>query len=285
MVGFGASILGALFVSNATYNSLRNQVAYCKMQGYNTTSRNTSDGPSMFTSGAVYIGAGLSALQFGSGLACGMCFEVLGAKNLALGPRDAKDELRGPFIVSNLNESLIGMVFDECTDPICQAPGFLDFDMYSPTPPVSSGNPREVVWRAVPCPVHGASGEVEHHLEYLFCFPGTCNAQDSAATGRRFIDVFDPSFLSLTVRNSRVPVVSVRLLGRELKAVHGAGFVGEFHDVMHSSKSPQDHAFTLELRGVDGSVATETLDWGDVMSAEALPQYHGGVLLRGRTQL
>jgi hypothetical protein len=104
----------------------------------------------------------------------------------------------------NMTVPFLAMVFDQCTDEICDQSGtcrqalhrtqcadschllsmsiqnlpllragYLDFDVYSETQPVRKGNPRVMEWRAVDCPV----GET-HKLEYLVCTPGTCNADD-----------------------------------------------------------------------------------------------------------
>eukprot|EP00952_Eustigmatos_sp_NYUAD-ZCMA_P010020 41296-Eustigmatos_ZCMA.PRE.1 len=77
-----------------------------------------------------------------------MCFEVVGAENFEEGNSALTDFTH----VDHLNHSFIGYVVDECTDPICQSPGFLDFDVYTPEPPVPKGNIRNVVWRPIPCP-------------------------------------------------------------------------------------------------------------------------------------
>lgn len=262
-----------VFVTNATYNSLREQVAYCKMQGFDTVSRNTSLGPSLYTSGTVWIGVGLSHIQF-QGELCGMCIEVDDAHRLASGNEEltefnpSKPVTRFPFLA---------MVFDECTDPICES-GWLDFDVYTPEPPVPAGNPYNVVWKAVPCPVHDAHGLLLHRMEYLVCFKTTCKKQDDSHTGKTFGDVWDPTFFGIVIRNARVPIISVKLNQVSLQYVSGFGwmFSGRF----------VDSTLSLEMMAVDGSTVTDHLGLlSDIKKMSTQPAYHGGVLIQSRQNI
>ncbi|TFJ86438.1 hypothetical protein NSK_002095 [Nannochloropsis salina CCMP1776] len=196
-----------------SYNSLTHQVAYCKMQGYDTVSRASSEGPSVFTSGLVKIGVGLAHNQFGStadpswlnlpegAATCGMCLEVTKVSNM---PAIADDLITWDYD-RNMTVPFLAMVFDQCTDEICDQSGYLDFDVYSETQPVRKGNPRVMEWRAVDCPV----GET-HKLEYLVCTPGTCNADDPRSVPN-FGAIFNPDFFAVFVRNHRLPVIKVEM--------------------------------------------------------------------------
>jgi hypothetical protein len=101
------------------------QVGFCKAQSFNTVSRTTTDGPSLFTSARVWIGVGLSEEQFGGSIvSCGRCIEVLSIDrfyrfNWELTDWDYDKLVHGPFTA---------MVLDQCTDPLCTSgsPGAAD---------------------------------------------------------------------------------------------------------------------------------------------------------------
>jgi hypothetical protein len=75
-----------------------------------------------------------------------------------------------------------------------------------PPPAPTAGNPKALEWRAIDCPV----GE-DHKLEFLFCTPGTCNANDPDQA--KFGDIFNPNWFAVTVRNQRIPVIKVGVGG------------------------------------------------------------------------
>lgn len=261
------------FVANATYNSFRDQVGFCKMQGYDTVSRNTSSGPSLFTSGDVLFGVGLSDNQF-DGRYCGMCIEISRSENI----RKPTNASLVEFLPEAIQDPFIAMVFDQCTDPICvESESFIDFDVYSPTPPTFLGNPRNVRWRAVECPV--GQRAYKHLIEYLICTPSTCNAQDDLYKSKDILkEVWNPNYFSLTVRNARVPVIGVHLNDEPLLYVDGFGWT-------FSGIYMENRTFVLELQAYDGSRLLDIIEFDDVMNLPLLKEYRGGALLPSTHQI
>lgn len=70
-----------------------------------------------------------------------MCIEVTKVENMP----ELGDELTTWSSGSNITVPFIAMVFDQCTDPICDESGYLDFDVYSENQPVEKGNPKALV--------------------------------------------------------------------------------------------------------------------------------------------
>jgi len=66
--------------------------------------------------------------------ACGMCIEVTKAENMP----DIHDELTRWDYAKDIKTPFIAMIFDQCTDPICET-GYLDFDVYDENQPVEKG--------------------------------------------------------------------------------------------------------------------------------------------------
>lgn len=269
------SFFKTFFFANATYNSLNKQVAYCKMQGFDTVSRSTSEGPSLYTSSDVWIGVGLSDNQF-NGSTCGMCIQVEKIHNM----RGGNNELT-IFDDSIPKVPFIAMVFDECKDPICLTDGFLDFDVHTEVPPVWKGNPYNVTWIAVECPVyHHDTTVLKHRLEYLICNKHSCKYQDQQNWyGKTFLDIWDPYFFSIIVRNSRVPIVGMRLNNEDLIYTKGLGwsFSGYYH--MNTKH------FNLQLYGSDNSTIVDTFSFVDVLNLACYQNYHGGVILKSSLQI
>lgn len=265
------------FIVNATYNSFRDQVGFCKMQGYDTISRNTSMGPSLFTSGDVLFGVGLSNNQF-DGRYCGMCLEITQSTNLRKPTNSSLQE----FSTEAINHSFIAMVFDQCTDPICvNAKSFLDFDVYSPEPPTFLGNPENVKWKAIDCPVGANTLQqpIKHFIEYLICTPKTCNVKDTAFKHHSKIkEVWNPHYFSFTIRNSRVPIVSVELNDEPLLYVDGFGWT-------FSGVYLENRTFVLELQAYDGTRLLDIFQYDNVMELPLLKDYRGGALLPSTHQI
>lgn len=261
-------------VVNATYNSFRQQVGFCKMQGYDTISRESSFGPSLYTSSDVLFGIGMSDNQF-DGRLCGMCVEISHSKNL----RNPTNHSLIDFTNDSFNHSFIAMIFDQCTDPICvDSKGFIDFDVYSKTPPVWKGNPYDIRWKAVECPVYEKNSITPKHLlEYLICTPTTCNVNDTNH-GKNLASVWNPYYFSFNVRNSRIPIVSVFLNDIPMVYVDGVGWT-----FSGSYKSGQ--SFVLKLIGYDGSILLDVFDYDFVMGQKTLRAYRGGVLLQSQHQI
>lgn len=272
-----SSLFKTWFLVNATYNSFRDQVGFCKMQGYNTISRNTSMGPSLFTSGDVLFGVGLSNNQF-DGRYCGMCLEITHSENL----RKPTNLSLQAFSTEEIKHSFIAMVFDQCTDPICvNTTSFLDFDVYSPEPPTFLGNPKNVKWKAVECPVGSNSLQqpLKHYIEYLICTPKTCNVNDNAFRNKSILkDVWNPYYFSFTIRNTRLPILSVQLNDEPLLYVDGSGwtFSGEYI---------ANRTFVLELQAYDGTRLLDIFEYHHVIGLPLLEDYRGGVLLQSMHQI
>lgn len=277
-----------IIAPEGSYNSLTHQVAYCKMQGYDTVSRQTSQGPSVFTSGLVKIGVGLAHNQFGSrthpswmdlpegAAACGMCLEVTKVSNMP----ELSDDLTSWNYGKNVSVPFLAMVFDQCTDPICDQTGFLDFDIYNELQPVTKGNPRVMEWRAVDCPV----GD-EHKLEYLMCTPGTCNAEDPPDVPR-WGALFNPDFFAVFVRNQRLPIVKVEMEDpstgayRDMPFISGLGWAwsGKTYEVAKAKD------VKIRVTAADGQVVTETFSKQQFFESPGERAYRGGLLLQGTQQ-
>lgn len=266
-----------MYVANATYNSFRDQVGFCKMQGYDTISRNTSSGPSLFTSEAVQFGIGLSNNQF-DGRLCGMCLEIYQADNLR---KPVTNELTNFSSQSVTKFPFIAMVFDQCKDEICvKDESFIDFDVYSPTPPVWKDNPTNVHWRAVECPVYSNKDKIKplHFIEYLICTPKTCNAQNVFGEGQTIRDIWNPNYFSFTLRNLRIPVTSVQLNDEPLDYVDAFGwtFSGEYIS---------NRSFVFELEAYDGTRLLDIFSFDQIMNLPLQHEYRGGAILHSQHQI
>lgn len=263
-VAAAASGLGDVVVSRqgGSYNSFLRQVGFCKAQSFDTVSRNTSSGPSVFESGRVAFGVGLSHAQFNrSVVSCGRCIEVLTvdrfyAFNAELTGWDYEEEqVGGNFTV---------MVMDECTDPICGS-GFLDFDVYSTRQPVARGNPTNLTWRYAPCPV--ADGD---RIGFLFCLGyGSCQAHDKE--GRMVAEVFqeavDDDWVRVYPRNSRIPITSLSVQGQALSDNQSWLWEGPVGD---------DPVWLVEWQNADGTRQSWVMDWSAYFDETTTPGYRGG---------
>jgi len=146
---------------------------------------------------------------------------------------------------------------------------------------VEKGNPYDLEWRAIDCPV----GDV-HKFEYLFCAPGTCNAQDPEDSNTKFGTKFNGNWWTLIMRNHRIPVIKVEVMTPSTKVFHellfvaGAGWVwqGATYDTTKTDN------FEIRLLSADGQVVTEKVSHKLVLDAMASPGYRGGVLVTGEEQ-
>ena len=218
---------GETFTSTiATYNSFREQIGFCRMQSFATVSRSTSGSPKMFMDNLVHIGVGLSSLTMKSYPHLNLCGACL---NITLFP-----DSHFPFFNNELTEwrwnssdisteskkerwdmggivGIVGMVFDECTDPICTE-GFLDFDIYSSLQPVEYGNPAHISWQFMECPVRK---DIDF-IEYLICFASTCH-EEGGNSNTLQLPLPSTYFWSLTIRNMRIPFQKVWANGIEMQ--------------------------------------------------------------------
>jgi hypothetical protein len=192
----------------------------------------------MFVDGRVSFGVGVShANMTGEVFGCGRCLNVTRIENFyRFNPSLTRWNRRPHHPV----ESFVAMVFDDCTDPVC-APGYLDFDIYSPDQPVFNGNPYGIVWGFVPCPV--LPGET---IEYIVCAGDLCN-RDGPMPGLVYQ-------FSLTVRNSRLGIRSV--------AVNGTALALENAWVYHGPTVPVG-SFEVALTDEQGKTHLETIHWKD----------------------
>ncbi|NBV29165.1 hypothetical protein EBS02_09165, partial [bacterium] len=83
-------------------------------------------------------------------VSCGRCIQIHSVSQMAVLNEELTEVVSSPTQQDNFTV----MVMDQCTDPICmEADGFLDFDVYTMTPPSTEGNPRNLYWDFVECPV------------------------------------------------------------------------------------------------------------------------------------
>ena len=205
----------------ATYNSFREQIGYCRMQSFDTVSRSTSSSPKMFLDNLVDIGVGLSSITMKSYPhlnLCGACLNItfLSDSHFPLFNEELTEwtwpETDNSTETKRKRWEMVGMVFDECTDPIC-TDGFLDFDIYSSLQPVEHGNPVHISWQFMECPVRKGID----FIEYLICFASTCHQIDRGNTNRIQLPLPSTYFWSLTLRNMRIPFQKVWANGIEMQ--------------------------------------------------------------------
>lgn len=262
--------------SNATYNSFLQQVGYCKMQGYDTISRSTSVGPKMFMDGRVQFGVGLSEFQFQSHThSCGQCIEISSIDqfftfNDQLTQWNYDQPVETPFTV---------FVMDQCTDDIC-TPGFLDFDIYSPHQPVAYGNPVNMTWNFVPCPVE------DDTIELLVCLGSkSCNVQDEEhrPVNSLLMDAIEDGYFYLHIRNARVPIISVELIidTDTYHLVDDLGWKWNNYEERHSLVDP----WLLTFHSSEGLERSYTLDWKEHLIQYTTKGYRGGILVETDIQV
>lgn len=252
----------ASFLTSGSYNSFINQVGFCKLQGFRTTSRNTSNGPSVFLDGRVLFGVGLSNVQFGDSMSsCGRCIQIHHVANFGVFDFDLtsfqeKNTANGSFQV---------MVFDQCKDPVCTS-GFLDFDVYTPNQPVKNGNPSSLIWEFVPCPVR--PGE---NIKLLFCLSNTCFENSVSKRIHELIHEADPYYWSLYIFNHRLPITKIYLSDYDVYLEDNNGWVWN-HGLFNYTK-PFTIVFDNHL-------------FFDVILTNGSPDdsFHGGIMVQTDVQ-
>lgn len=254
-------------VKGGSYNSFLNQVGFCKQQSFDTVSRNTSMASGIFQSGRVLIGVGLSHVQFKRSIvSCGRCIEVVSVDhfyrfNQELTAWDAKKPVHGNFTV---------MVFDECTDPICKS-GFLDFDIYNKRQPVAHGNPTNISWRFVPCPVGP-----EDTIGFLLCLGyDSCKAHDQEGRYAEtlYLDAVQDNWVALYPRNFRTSITSIRVQGVALEDTQSWVWTSE------DSAPLIDLQWQVEWTNEDGSQQSWALVWSDYFGRTTTLGYRGGLVV------
>lgn len=266
------------FLGNASYNSLIEQVAFCKLQGFDTVSRSTSMGPRMFVDGRIQFGVGLSDVQFeGRTSQCGRCINVTRIDNffpfnheLTLWNESAS--IRTPFTV---------FVMDQCTDEVCKS-GYLDFDIYSPTQPVMYGNPYDLQWEYVDCPVE------EDVMDILFCLgPNSCNVQDREGrlVEEMMRDAVAYGYWFMYPRNTRVPItdITVHIGNHTYDLTDDSGWRWTNWE---GREDLGKTAWTFTARTMDGISRVFTVDWTEErMQQRTTLGYRGGVVMETDTQV
>lgn len=251
----------------ASYNSFRHQTGFCFLQGYDTISRSTSAGVTMFVDGRVRIGVGLNDEDFRHSTSqCGACLTVESISNFGLFDDDIVS-----WNGTGTPSPFVAMVMDQCTDPICTK-GWLDFDIYSETQPVARGNPTDLEWSFRPCPVLPSET-----IELLLCTSVSCHPHDPE--DRRTVDVLsdaDTTYAALYVRNARLPIRGIShgvygdLLDRNGWVISGVTI--EWWDVWE---------LTLHWQDSDDVDQNRTIQLSLVERAEDVTAigYRGGILL------
>lgn len=257
-------LLPIVYAYNATYNSFVKQVGYCKLQGFRTTNRSTSNSVPMFMDNRVRFGVGLSDAEFqGDCSNCGRCIQIANIDNLAVLNDELDHYLHRQTTVSNVTV----MVMDECTDAICTS-GFLDLDVYTQHPPVSHGNPYNVQWTFIPCPVYD-----DEYIELLFCLSDACNALSPIHTSITSVIAKSNRYhWSVYVRNARLPVSTLYLSDYDVYLEKQNGWIWN-----HGPFSWND---TFEVV-MDGKWKTEINLLKDGILLE---DYHSGILVKTNFQ-
>lgn len=250
---------------NATYNSFINQTGFCRLQSFWTKSRDTSFGPKIFLDGSVKMGVGLSQRDFIDVSSCGRCIEIKNGTNIPsfnfqLTQWNEQQDILYPFIV---------MVFDQCTDPICEK-NFIDFDIYNELQPVSRGNPYNIDWSFIDCPI-----SVGNYIEYLLCIGTFCTKSSSNYKIPQFT-----YYWSITIRNHRVPIQNIYCLVNDtyvpLRKQNGWVFD-------YSNWNINGTIFNLKIQDFNNNIIYDSFNISDIRYG--LPEYYGGILIDSKIQI
>lgn len=268
LLGFGVPLSHAM--TNATYNSFRQQIGYCKMQSFETVSRSTSGSVPMFMDGRIRFGVGLSDFNMRASDAelCGMCLRVTSVDNFFEWNEDLTEWL-GPI---QQPVDFLVMVFDRCPDEIC-IQDFLDFDIYSPLQPVARGNPTHLSWTQVPCPV-----APHEKIEYLICTSYSCNQQNPAQ--QTTLELLNKThyYWTITFRNIRVPIGSatVHYEGRDypLRKENSWTWDGELYNLWKG--------INITFVSVENKVLRDFIQMDSFRVPKS--EYHGGILVQSELQ-
>jgi hypothetical protein len=264
-----------------TYNNMKLQTGFCKMTGFETVSRNTSDGPPLFTSGRVQFGVGLSHYQFGStivpslynntegSMTCGMCINITHIENLPILNNELTD-----YDPTNSTKWHIAMIFDQCADPICTS-GFLDIDVYADNIFAKSFT-RNIVWHAIDCPI------MENEPpQFLLCTVNTCNSQNEAYKYvSTFKELFEPTYFYIVVRNLKRPLMCFHMKVNEtfiqLPFISGTGFTWNNYTQPFAEEN-----FIFMMTDVFGNVTYQYFKTDNILNIQPTCSYTGGVLFIG----
>lgn len=264
-------VMGFTSLEGGSYNSFIKQVGFCKLQSFETVSRKTSSGPYIFTSGNVKFGVGLSDVQFnGSIVSCGKCINVLSINKFY----EFNEDITEWDYNRKHDNNFTVMVMDQCTDPICQS-GFLDFDIYHEKQPVAYGNPTDLTWEYVECPVR------ESKIELLFCLGyDSCQShnQENRTIEELYNDSIKDNWFTLYPRNFRIPIISMKVQGLELHDKNS----WLWKDI--DSKLLEKNIWTIEWTSEDGSTQSWDVNWREHFQKFSEPGYRGGIILSTNKQ-
>jgi len=250
---------------NGSYNSFRQQVGFCKLQGFDTVSRTTSFGPLGFRNQDIWIGVGLNSYDFRHDISqCGRCLLIYFPSSVV----DLNSELTSFSYHLSKPESrtFLGIVMDECKDDICTS-GFLDFDIYSPFQPVRHGNPQGFSWIFTSCPTQWKD------VELLFCFSNSCHQEDPCdRTVASVIDDANPFFFSIYLRNTPEPVSQI-VINHTIALEKKEGWFWNFGDW---KKYDPFHLDLLDFQ--NQVVSSSVIDFSMIYFQWTLCDFRGGIL-------
>jgi len=249
----------ALFQGNGSYNSFRNQVGFCKLQGFNTTSRESSDND-FLVNRHVFMGVGLNKIQFAHNISnCGRCIKIHRIHNFM----DWNPSLTEWIDGSYTETPFIVMVMDECNDPVC-SDGFLDFDIYNVKQPVKYGNPQNIIWEFIECP------NTTLKTKFLFCFSNSCHDHDPLQrTIGEVLAGANPYFWNIYIYNLVKPVYSVYIIEYDIYMELKEGWFWNFG--LFDLTKP----FTILLSNEE-TVLIDFMKYKDKMTNDA---YRGGFFI------
>lgn len=268
--------------SQGSYNSFVQQVGFCKQQGFDTVSRATSQGPFMFLNHHVLIGVGLSNDFFADSISsCGRCLEITGIQNFWTFDENLTNySYHSPWPA---NASFIAMVMDQCKDPICRD-GFLDFDVYSHDQPTRFGNPQDIEWAFVDCPVGNEP------VELLLCLgPNSCQESDSEHRSVQQVleEAAEAAYFTMYIRNARVPVVAVDMIlvdGARVPLEDNQSWQWSYPE---SAPFLEQETWTFRFTIMDGKTVEVIVDWSAFLKQDhsTTSGYRGGVIYTTNTQV
>lgn len=269
----------ALYSTIATFNPFIKQTGFCKLQGFNTISRLTSNSIPSFINGDIVCGVGISSTIFDtnknnnySAPLCNACLNVT---------------IQNPFLIdNNLNQTnhksnifksnFIAIVMDRCEDEIClNNVNMLDFDIY--TSNITTGNPKNIEWKFIECPVGNTS------LELLVCNPNTCNKQnlevynESTLFVNTFIDSNDYNFVTILPRNVKYPIDNIKSYNNNvleyLTYITGLGF--QLNTNISNVENIQ-----LLLTDIKNNTIVYSLNTTLVLNTLVSLDYAGGIIIK-----
>ena len=247
------------------------------MQGIQTTNRENSLGPSIYTSGKVQFGVGLSSLYFGEEpnkegkLTCGMCLNITKIHPFPKFSNDLTSfeenmDIKTPFSV---------MVFDQCKDTICKQEGFLDFDIYSNIP---SNNIDFIEWNIIECPTDDSDT-----IEFLFCSSTSCNTNYKYNEIKLWKDIVNPYFITMIPRNMKIPIQSIEVWNSKLNQYKDLEYISSIGWNFPFSFL-KDENLDLNIISLMGEKINIKISIEKLLNSKILLEYNGGILYNTKKQ-